>query len=61
MFNSCYISLYVKESKVSSIILSANKIAAENLTKKTDGPPKTHQISLSAARPGFLDPTCFIV
>lgn len=27
------------------------KLMVKNLTKKTDGPPKTHQISLSAARP----------
>lgn len=48
VFNSHYFYFYVKESKISYIVLSANKIDAENLTKKTDGifPPQTYQISV---------------
>lgn len=61
VFNSCYLYFYVKESKASYIVLGANKIVAESPTKKTDGPLKTHQTALSAARPCFLDRISFTV
>lgn len=61
VFNSYYLYFYVKESKASYIVLGANKIVAEYLTRKTSGPLKTHQTALSAARPCFLDSASFIV